>query len=137
MDRREASLFERSMKNNFSKRPGAWEQRCLEQLDDKRIWASLKRDVPRQQEPLPADVVQLIFRYNLMIFLVVLGSLAIGFAVALGTEARELLQLQTLLPGMLGVALVAVALSAYITGIYRRSWNRRVHQITREAQGNE
>lgn len=103
-----------------------WDDRCLAQLDDEKIWASLRRPAPDPLQPLPFAVVAMIFRFNLLIFGVILLGMAAGGALMLEYSLTDLLQ-PPALAGILGaVATGASLFSAVAAAMYRGSWNRRV-----------
>ena len=125
------------MLNRNNGRPNAWETRCLEQLDDAKIWASLGREMPRREEPLPGEVSRLIFRFNLWIFIAVVAGMMTTFGVALGTTWAEFSQPTVLAPSLIALAGLSTGLATFVTSIYRRSWNRRVARIELERTGTD
>ena len=103
-----------------------WDDRCLAQLDDEKIWASLRRPAPDPLQPLPFSVVAMIFRFNLVIFGVILLGMTVGGALMLEFTLADLLRFPAALLMLGGVALGASLFSAVAAAMYRGSWNRRV-----------
>jgi hypothetical protein len=108
------------------KRLNTWELKCLEQLDDAKIWASLKLPLPDQNKPLPRSVYALIFRWNLLL-LGAFSTLAwVTILVASGTPFKEWVLAENLVVGLGFIAILGGGLSAYMTKLYANGWNSRL-----------
>ncbi len=110
--------------------PNSLEKKCLQHLDSAENWTQyLKHERPPNSEPQSWRPFWRIYIINIVQFLAVLaflfGSLEIGFAGLSGLLED--------LPVVLGLTVsIAAGFAAYVTYLYRRSWNRRAERINAE-----
>ena len=110
--------------------PNSLEAKCLRHLDSHAAWLDiLKLERPPTSEPQSWRPFWRIFVMNLIQFIVVLtflfGSLEVGFSGWAGLRED--------LPFFIGIVLIiAFGFAAYVTNLYRRSWNRRAAKIIAE-----
>lgn len=112
--------------------PNSLEKKCLQHLDSSENWiAILKQERPPNSQLLDWKPFWRIYIINIVQFTIVLtlvfGSLEIGFSGLSGLKEDR-----TILIGI--VATMAIMFAAYVTNLYRRSWNRRARQMLLDAE---
>ena len=110
--------------------PNSLEAKCLRHLDSQAAWKDiLKLERPPTAEPQSWRPFWRIFVMNLAQFIVVLGLLLGSLEVATTGWAG----LREDLPYFITIVLtIALGFAAYVTNLYRRSWNRRAAKIIAE-----
>ncbi|AIE84526.1 hypothetical protein [Fimbriimonas ginsengisoli] len=107
--------------------PSPLEVKCLSHLDSAAGWKILGRERPPETDLLPWSPFQRIFLINFvqfalvltLVFFLVENASGVGFG-----EIREDLPY-----GLGGVVVLASLLGAYVTYLYRRSWNKRARSL--------
>ena len=120
------------MSNRFQEwTPNSLEKKCLKDLDSPENWQNiLKTPRPSSHERQSWRPFWRIYVINIALFLAVFaflfGSLEIGFSGFDGL--REDFAIFVVFVGVM-----ATGFAAYVTYLYRRSWNRRAKQLSLDA----
>jgi hypothetical protein len=108
--------------------PNSLEKKCLEHLDSPENWLDiLKVQQPAFDELQSWKPFWRIFIINITLFLIVFGFLFSSLEVGFGGFEGLLEDLSILL---IVVAIMSTSFAAYVTYLYRRTWNRRAIQIS-------
>lgn len=103
--------------------PTPIERKCLQHLDEPANWTILRSHRPDERDVLPWSPFRRIWVINFVQYLLILAAIFVGLE---STVIARFAEIATDLPvGGVVVALVAAILAAYVTHLYRRSWNRR------------
>lgn len=108
--------------------PNPMEVKCLDHLDSEKNWSDiLKHTRPDSSIPQPMRVFIRIFFINIQLFFVLFLGLfgLLEFAYGGGWQGIKEDGLILGLP----MAAFAVCLAFYVMNLYRRTWNRRAHQL--------
>ena len=106
------------------------EQKCLQHLDAPGSWKVLRTSTPDRSDVLNWRPFRRVFGFNFMLFAIVFT--AIFFALETTAEAG-IAGIKEDLPYGIGAAIVlTVSMAAYVTHLYRRSWNKRAREIQRQ-----
>jgi hypothetical protein len=104
--------------------PSALEAKCLQHLDVAENWTSiLKQPRPDEAERLGWRPFRRIFFFNLVVFLVATTAVFVFVELGGGGPASNIAEDKV--PGGIVIAFVSVCLAAFVTNLYRRTWNRR------------
>ena len=109
--------------------PSPLEAKCLQHLDAPGSWEALRSATPDDSDVLSWRPFRRVFGFNFFLFLVVLLGLFFGLEKVMSTDPSDL---QNDWPYGVGFSFgLAVLLGAYVTHLYRQSWNKRARQIQR------
>lgn len=110
------------------------EKKCLRDLDSEENWTRILRQPrPDQTTKLDWKPFWRIYIINLVQFLLALTFIFFSLEVGLGTGIAGFKEDFAI--GMTSVGVFAISLAAYVTHLYRRSWNRRALRLRDEAVG--
>jgi hypothetical protein len=105
------------------------EQKCLQHLDAPGSWEMLRTSSPERSDILGWSPFRRVFGFNLALFAIVFAGIFFGLEMSM--EAG-LAGIREDLPYGIGLVLVlSVSMAAYVTNLYRRSWNKRANEIRR------
>ena len=112
--------------------PNSLEKKCLQHLDSAENWTRyLKHERPPNSEPQPWRPFWRIYLINVVQFFAVLAVVFVSLELGFGGFAslREDLAIVVTL-----VIVGAMHFAAYVTYLYRRSWNRRAQLLNSETE---
>lgn len=107
------------------------EEKCLRHLDSSENWTLvLKREKPDEWEILPWTPFWRIFVINFVQFVLVFGLLFVVYEYGL-TGGQGSIK-EDLPIGLSAVTTLTFGFALYVTGLYRRCWNRRARSLDDE-----
>lgn len=109
--------------------PSELEKKCLDHLDHADNWTILHEERPTEELELPWRPFRRIWWINFAQYFVILGLLFAGLESTVVSSWSD--AVPDLPGGIAGVIFLAGALAAYVTHLYRRSWNRRARYLRR------
>ena len=112
--------------------PNSLEKKCLQHLDSSENWVNiLKQAKPDKAELQPWRPFWRILIINLVqfsaVFSLVFVSLEIGFSGVAGLKEDFVFVIGV-------ITALTLAFASYVTYLYRRSWNRRAKQMSRDTE---
>jgi hypothetical protein len=107
--------------------PNSMEKTCLEHLDRVDNWKLLRAERPEETVILPWKPFRRIFLYNVSLFVLIFAVLftVIGFGSRVGSEELK----DDLLMGAVLTIVISSLMALYVTGLYRRTWNKRARWL--------
>ncbi|CAN5389823.1 hypothetical protein BH11ARM2_BH11ARM2_23900 [soil metagenome] len=114
--------------------PSSVEQRALDHLESESAWQWLGFERPDESERVGWRPFLKIFGFNVIVFLPVFLLLVVfGWHSMAADDPSMSLDAPTVLGLVAMILLPSAMAAAVVTGLYRRSWNRRARNLERES----